>query len=536
MLAIGPAALTAGGIAGLGYLVKSSLDAADAIGKTADAVGIHTSTLQEYQHAAEISGVNTAKLNSVFLAFSKRVGEARQNTGPLVTFLKKFDQTLLKNIQTARTTDQALELVFNRMGQITNQTDKAALANAAFSRSGIALTVMVKDGAAGLAKMRQEAQDLGIVLNDKVIRDSEAANDALTKLSATLKSSFTTVVTANIDTLTIAIEGLAGAMAWLGKQASAGRRIEELVELGVITNRQLAAFKRHASLGPKILAEGEARLKSYGAGATEHERLRLSGKIPSPVSGTPPEELKLLKLPTIARPPKIKILKNAQQIAEEEAEVYAKQFKKSIEFYGGDLLAPEIVSSQLSRMQQAFESTSKVIETTLTDTFDNASTALTDFLLGGEQNFSDFTNSILNDIARIGMQKVFSAGFESIFAGFKHAGGPVGSGLSKSVPASMFIGAPRLHKGLAPDEFPVIMQRGEEVIPKSGRRRAAGGGSNVEVFVNNYSGQPATVRESQGPSGMRQIFVMIGNDIKNGGPSGKAIEQTYNLRRSGRNV
>lgn len=50
-----------------------------------------------------------------------------------------------------------------------------------------------------------------------------------------------------------------------------------------------------------------------------------------------------------------------------------------------------------------------------------------------------------------------------------HAGGVVGSGgVSRSVPASVFIGAPRFHTGLASDEFPAILQRGETVIPAGG--------------------------------------------------------------------
>lgn len=62
------------------------------------------------------------------------------------------------------------------------------------------------------------------------------------------------------------------------------------------------------------------------------------------------------------------------------------------------------------------------------------------------------------------------------------------------------------------------------------------GGSNVDVIINNNTGQQASVRESQGPGGLRQIFVMIGNDVKSGGPIASAFEQTYDIRRSGRTI
>ncbi len=48
-----------------------------------------------------------------------------------------------------------------------------------------------------------------------------------------------------------------------------------------------------------------------------------------------------------------------------------------------------------------------------------------------------------------------------------------GSTLKRSVPASTFAGAPRLHDGLFADEFPAILQKGERVIPRNQVRREA---------------------------------------------------------------
>jgi len=179
------------GATGMGVFIKKSLESADAVGKAADVIGISTDALQEYRHAARLAGVSTELMDNSFKAFSKRVGEARNETGALVTFLKKFDEQLLKDIQTSRSTEEALDLVMDRMGRTASQTDRAALAAAAFSRSGLVLSNIVKDGAAGLVRMRQEARDLGIVMDEKLIRESERANDELEKLTRVLKVQFT---------------------------------------------------------------------------------------------------------------------------------------------------------------------------------------------------------------------------------------------------------------------------------------------------------------------------------------------------------
>lgn len=51
------------GGAGLGLLVKKSIDFADNIAKTADVAGITTKALQEYRFAADLAGVSTEQLD-----------------------------------------------------------------------------------------------------------------------------------------------------------------------------------------------------------------------------------------------------------------------------------------------------------------------------------------------------------------------------------------------------------------------------------------------------------------------------------------
>jgi len=99
---------TLAGGAGIGYLVKKSLNMADTIAKTADRIGITTKALQEWRHAARLSGLTTAELDKGLEAFAKRLGEARAGTGTLITILNKMDPALLANLRAARTTDDAL--------------------------------------------------------------------------------------------------------------------------------------------------------------------------------------------------------------------------------------------------------------------------------------------------------------------------------------------------------------------------------------------------------------------------------------------
>ena len=63
-----------------------------------------------------------------------------------------------------------------------------------------------------------------------------------------------------------------------------------------------------------------------------------------------------------------------------------------------------------------------------------------------------------------GMVRVSAIRSQEAAAMYHHGGtAGVSSGLSKSVPTGLFDNAPRLHNGLRSDEYPAILQRGEEV-------------------------------------------------------------------------
>lgn len=180
--AAGVGVAAAGMTVALAIATKRALDHADAIAKQADATGLTTDALQEYRHAAALSGVATEQLDTAFLQFTKRIGEARADTGSLVEFLAKYDQSMVDALQATKNTDEALDLVLTTMADMENQTDRAALAAAAFGRSGVAMTNIVRDGADGLAAMRDEAQRLGLVIPESMTRQAEAANDALHRM------------------------------------------------------------------------------------------------------------------------------------------------------------------------------------------------------------------------------------------------------------------------------------------------------------------------------------------------------------------
>jgi hypothetical protein len=157
-----------------------------------------------------------------------------------------------------------------------------------------------------------------------------------------------------------------------------------------------------------------------------------------------------------------------------------------------------------------------------------SASAIADFVTGVKTDFSDMVTSIINEIIRLATYKSItepiatslsswlkglswfggssagstttsSLGTNLANTAVAHSGWVVGSSAPsyRLVPAGIFANAPRLHSGLRPDEFPAILQSGEEV-----RSRAqvaadkAASSKPFEIHIHEAAGTKATVEQS----------------------------------------
>ena len=296
-----------GAAGGLAFLVKRSIDAADSIAKTADAIGISTDALQELRFAADLSGVSVESLDKALKFATKAIGELRTRTSSeLTTALKDFDAQLLRNIRSAGSVEEAINLVFRRMGEMEDATKKAALSKSVFGRAGMVMVNIVRGEADALEEMRQQARDLGIVLDEELLRSAEKTKDQLTVLGTVLSANLNKAVLEHADAIgdlaerfTESLPALIGWVSkfgqWVGliKQSPVERLAEireEIVKLeGVLQRSQW--FRD--LMGPIPEGPVEIRLKERRAAVAELQRQiekAEAAQTPPPVTpaATPP--------------------------------------------------------------------------------------------------------------------------------------------------------------------------------------------------------------------------------------------------------
>ncbi len=173
-------ALTAG--AGLLAFVERTADAGDKLSNFTRLVGINVEAFQEYQWAAKRAGIEGETFAAAIKRLSRNVGQAQGGTGRLAGLLKKVAPSVLKQIKGAKDTGAALEVVLDAMRRLPRQTQRNAVASAAFGNAQLALLATLSPDE--LVRFREEARKLGIVLSADAASGADSLMDNFDALKA----------------------------------------------------------------------------------------------------------------------------------------------------------------------------------------------------------------------------------------------------------------------------------------------------------------------------------------------------------------
>jgi lambda family phage tail tape measure protein len=178
-------------VGGLAALVDRSISAADAIGETASKIGVGVEALQELRYAASLAGVQQQTLDMALQRFVRRVAEAANGTGEAKDALAQMGIALRDQSGSLRRSENLLGDVADAFARIEDPAERVRLAFKLFDSEGVALVNLLRSGSGALEEMRERARDLGIVLDEHLVRDAGRARDELDTLSQVISANLT---------------------------------------------------------------------------------------------------------------------------------------------------------------------------------------------------------------------------------------------------------------------------------------------------------------------------------------------------------
>ena len=159
---------------------QESLALADNIGKTADSIGVSTKFLQQYQFAAQQSGIETEQFNKALRFFSKGVGEAAQGTGLAMRAFEEMGLSIKDSSGQTKKSEDLFKEFFVTLESIQEPFERNALLAQVFgAKVGITMANLIKGGAVAMEDLAASASG---VIDEETIRNAEAFNDTMNRL------------------------------------------------------------------------------------------------------------------------------------------------------------------------------------------------------------------------------------------------------------------------------------------------------------------------------------------------------------------
>jgi len=180
---------------------NQALQVADDIGKLADSVNVSTTFLQQYQFAAEQSGISTEGFTKALRFFAKGVGEATMGTGLAKRAFEEMGISLEDVDGKTKNTEDLFKEFFHSLESIQDPLKRSGLLAQVFgSRVGIQMANLVKSGAVAMDDLAESATG---IIDEETIRNAEAFNDTMNRLKrqvlVPLQSAFVNTSKAILD-------------------------------------------------------------------------------------------------------------------------------------------------------------------------------------------------------------------------------------------------------------------------------------------------------------------------------------------------
>jgi ElaB/YqjD/DUF883 family membrane-anchored ribosome-binding protein len=232
---IGTAAL-----GGMAIAAKSFASAGARIRDLQLRTGLAAETLSRLDYAAAQTGTSLDATVTGVRTLAKQINQANRGVSSASRLFEEL------GIEFGSFSQLSLEDQFvvagDALSRITDETQRAALAQELFGRSGLELVPIFERGADSFRAFAKEAQDLGLVIGEDEAKQAKALDDSFTRVTRTLQRAVATIGGA----LAPAIESLANRL------AAALARVREFIA----SNQQIVTVAAKVAIG--VAAAGSA--------------------------------------------------------------------------------------------------------------------------------------------------------------------------------------------------------------------------------------------------------------------------------------
>lgn len=152
---------------------------ADNVMQLSTQYGLTTDKIQEFQYMSELTDTSLETITGSMTKLTKNMQTATKGTGDAYARFEKLGISVTDTEGNLRSTDEVFAEAISRLGNVENATERDALAMNIFGKSAMDLNPLIAVGREGLADYRDEAHEMGYVLDSETLESLGAVDDAM---------------------------------------------------------------------------------------------------------------------------------------------------------------------------------------------------------------------------------------------------------------------------------------------------------------------------------------------------------------------
>jgi len=209
-----------GGLAGAAVAVgKGLVDAATSAAAFADDIltlssttGLSTDTLQEFKYMEDLIDVSVNTVASSMRRLTNNMDAAANGSTTASEAFDRLNVSVTDSEGHLRSTEEVFYAVITALGEVGNHAERDAIAMDLFGKSAMDLNPMIDAGSEKLAKLAQEAHEVGYVLSSEELSNLGGLQDSFDRLGKSFEALANNLGEKVAPAIQDFVDGVTGAM------------------------------------------------------------------------------------------------------------------------------------------------------------------------------------------------------------------------------------------------------------------------------------------------------------------------------------
>ena len=186
---------------------KAVSEYGDEIDKTSQKLGLSKQAYQEWDYVLNLAGTEMSSMTTGLKTLTNKLDDAKNGSEDAVAMFEKLGISM-EDINSMSREELFAKTIAGFQG-MADSTERAALANDLFGKSGQNLTPLFNQSTEATRALIEEAHEYGMIMSDDAVNASAAFQDSLKKMENTIAGVKNSMVGDLLPSLTMVTDGLA---------------------------------------------------------------------------------------------------------------------------------------------------------------------------------------------------------------------------------------------------------------------------------------------------------------------------------------